>query len=211
MLKQRIITALILLPIALGGFFLLEGASFALFIGLVVTLGAWEWARLAGFPAQSARVAYAAAVAAMLFIMYVVPGARALGAGRRSAVVGDGDLPGTDLSADYPSLGQCGDQAGDRPVDPAAGLAGADLDQARPAGQLANHGCDGAGVGCRRRRLLLRQGLRQAQAGAEGQPWQELGRGLWWPGLEPGDHDRGRLCAGLDRRAVADGALLAPP
>ncbi|WP_420232684.1 phosphatidate cytidylyltransferase [Pseudomonas sp. ABY48] len=74
MLKQRIITALILLPIALGGFFLLKGAGFALFIGLVVTLGAWEWARLAGFPAQSARVAYAAAVAAMLFIMYVVPG-----------------------------------------------------------------------------------------------------------------------------------------
>ncbi|AXA55455.1 phosphatidate cytidylyltransferase [Pseudomonas thivervalensis] len=74
MLKQRIITALILLPIALGGFFLLKGAGFALFIGLVVTLGAWEWARLAGFPAQSARVAYAAAVAAMLFIMYVLPG-----------------------------------------------------------------------------------------------------------------------------------------
>jgi len=74
MLKQRIITALILLPIALCGFFLLEGASFALFIGLVVTLGAWEWARLAGFPAQSARVAYAVAVAAMLFIMHLVPG-----------------------------------------------------------------------------------------------------------------------------------------
>jgi len=74
MLKQRIITALILLPIALGGFFLLEGAGFALFIGLVVTLGAWEWARLAGFAAQSARMIYAAVVAAMLFIMYVVPG-----------------------------------------------------------------------------------------------------------------------------------------
>jgi phosphatidate cytidylyltransferase len=74
MLKQRIITALILLPIALGGFFLLEGAGFALFIGLVVTLGAWEWARLAGFAGQSARVAYAAVVAAMLFVMYLVPG-----------------------------------------------------------------------------------------------------------------------------------------
>lgn len=74
MLKQRIITALILLPIALCGFFLLEGAGFALFIGLVVTLGAWEWARLAGFAAQSARVTYATAVAAMLFIMYLVPG-----------------------------------------------------------------------------------------------------------------------------------------
>ncbi|SEM34609.1 phosphatidate cytidylyltransferase [Pseudomonas sp. ok272] len=74
MLKQRIITALILLPIALCGFFLLEGSGFALFIGLVVTLGAWEWARLAGFEAQPIRVAYAAVVAAMLFVMHLVPG-----------------------------------------------------------------------------------------------------------------------------------------
>ncbi|MDB5979083.1 MAG: hypothetical protein JWQ69_98 [Pseudomonas sp.] len=73
MLKQRIITALILLPIALCGFFLLDGASFALFIGLVVTLGGWEWARLAGFNAQIARVIYAAVIAALLFLMYVLP------------------------------------------------------------------------------------------------------------------------------------------
>jgi phosphatidate cytidylyltransferase len=74
MLKQRIITALILLPIALCGFFLLQGASFALFIGLVVTLGAWEWARLAGFTAQSMRITYAVAVAAVLFLLYLMPG-----------------------------------------------------------------------------------------------------------------------------------------
>ncbi len=74
MLKQRIITALILLPIALCGFFLLEGTGFALFIGLVVITGAWEWARLAGFTAQSARVAYAALVAVLLFFMHVLPG-----------------------------------------------------------------------------------------------------------------------------------------
>jgi phosphatidate cytidylyltransferase len=74
MLKQRIITALILLPIALCGFFLLEGTGFALFIGLVVITGAWEWARLAGFTAQSARVAYAALVAVLLFFMQVLPG-----------------------------------------------------------------------------------------------------------------------------------------
>src|SRR5471032_1519657 len=73
MLKQRIITALILLPIALCGFFLLDGASFALFIGLVVTLGGWEWARLAGFNAQIARVIYAAVVAVLLFLLYVLP------------------------------------------------------------------------------------------------------------------------------------------
>ena len=74
MLKQRIITALILLPIALCGFFLLEGSAFALFIGLVVTLGGWEWARLAGFNEQSMRVAYAVAVALMLFVMHLLPG-----------------------------------------------------------------------------------------------------------------------------------------
>ncbi|KAB0500856.1 phosphatidate cytidylyltransferase [Pseudomonas moorei] len=74
MLKQRIITALILLPIALCGFFLLEGSAFALFIGLVVTLGAWEWARLAGFTAQSMRFGYAAVVAVMLLVMHLLPG-----------------------------------------------------------------------------------------------------------------------------------------
>jgi phosphatidate cytidylyltransferase len=49
MLKQRIITALILLPIACAVSSCSKGLAFALFIGLVVTLGAWEWARLAGF------------------------------------------------------------------------------------------------------------------------------------------------------------------
>ena len=72
MLKQRIITALILLPIALCGFFLLDGSGFALFIGVVVTLGAWEWARLAGFTAQLPRVVYAAVVALLLFLMHTL-------------------------------------------------------------------------------------------------------------------------------------------
>lgn len=73
MLKQRIITALILLPIALIGFFLLEGLAFALFIGVVVSLGAWEWARLAGCVGQPARVGYALLVAALLVVLYQLP------------------------------------------------------------------------------------------------------------------------------------------
>ena len=73
MLKQRIITAAILLPIALIGFFLLEGLAFALFIGVVVTLGAWEWARMAGFTGQPVRVGYALLVAILLGVLYQLP------------------------------------------------------------------------------------------------------------------------------------------
>ncbi len=73
MLKQRIITALCLLPVALGGFFLLQGGWFALFIALIVCVGAWEWAHLAGFAAPAQRIGYAAAVGAALFGLYLLP------------------------------------------------------------------------------------------------------------------------------------------
>lgn len=59
MLKQRIITALILLPLVLWGLFGLAAEHFAYFVALVIGLGAWEWARLAGFQAQPVRIAYA--------------------------------------------------------------------------------------------------------------------------------------------------------
>src|SRR5690606_14492212 len=73
MLKQRIITALNILPLALAGFFLLDGWAFALFIGTVVTLGGWEWARLAGLEAQPQRVLYALVVAGLLYGAYLFP------------------------------------------------------------------------------------------------------------------------------------------
>lgn len=73
MLKQRIITALILLPVALAGFFLLEGQWFALFIGAVITLGAWEWARLAGLQAQKLRIAYALVVVILASWLFRFP------------------------------------------------------------------------------------------------------------------------------------------
>jgi phosphatidate cytidylyltransferase len=73
MLKQRIITALLLLPLALGGFFLLQGVAFALFIGLVICLAAWEWAQLAGLATQPLRVAYATVVALLLGLLYLNP------------------------------------------------------------------------------------------------------------------------------------------
>lgn len=72
MLKQRVLTALVLIPIALWGFFYLEGGSFAIFIGLVVTLGAWEWARLVGLE-DGSRVGYAAVHAALLIVLWNMP------------------------------------------------------------------------------------------------------------------------------------------
>ena len=44
MLKQRIITALILLPIALGGFFLLDCASLDEAVAIAARCPAAEWA-----------------------------------------------------------------------------------------------------------------------------------------------------------------------
>ncbi len=60
------------LPIALGGF-PSRRAFFALFIGAVVSLGAWEWARLAGYEQQFGRVAYAATVAVLMVALYHLP------------------------------------------------------------------------------------------------------------------------------------------
>ncbi|MCY1271938.1 Phosphatidate cytidylyltransferase [compost metagenome] len=73
MLKQRVITALVLLPIALGGFFLLDGAAFKLFIGLVVALGAWEWAHLSGYGRQVERCAYAGVVCLLMLVCALLP------------------------------------------------------------------------------------------------------------------------------------------
>ncbi|MEH6498832.1 MAG: phosphatidate cytidylyltransferase [Pseudoalteromonas distincta] len=70
MLKQRIITAVILAPLAIAGFVFLEGLWFALFIGAVVALGGWEWARLAGETSQAGRVLYAVVVALLILVMY---------------------------------------------------------------------------------------------------------------------------------------------
>jgi len=67
-LKQRIITALILAPLMIGGIFFLPLEPFAYFIGVIAAIGAWEWANIAGYTKPAARVGYAAAVFACLFV-----------------------------------------------------------------------------------------------------------------------------------------------
>ena len=69
MLKQRIITALILAPLTLAATFLLPLFEFKLFIAAVMTVAAWEWANLSGLKQPTQRVAYAAGVLAIIVAM----------------------------------------------------------------------------------------------------------------------------------------------
>ncbi|MCC5872256.1 MAG: phosphatidate cytidylyltransferase [Gammaproteobacteria bacterium] len=45
-LGRRVVTALILVPLFLAALFLLSGWGFAVFLGLILLLGAWEWGAL---------------------------------------------------------------------------------------------------------------------------------------------------------------------
>nr|WP_299243932.1 phosphatidate cytidylyltransferase [uncultured Halomonas sp.] len=58
MLRQRVLTALVLIPLALLGLFGLSGVGFALFTAVVVLLAAWEWANLSGFERVGPRLGY---------------------------------------------------------------------------------------------------------------------------------------------------------
>lgn len=78
MLKQRIITALLLLPVFLSGLFATSAIGFAWFIGLIVAIAAWEWARMGGLQLQWQRVAYAAGIIAVLLAGRHIPPAASL-------------------------------------------------------------------------------------------------------------------------------------
>lgn len=56
MLKSRLITALILIPIVIAALFLLPPMGFALVTLAVCMLAAWEWGQLAGFAARPQRI-----------------------------------------------------------------------------------------------------------------------------------------------------------
>ncbi len=73
MLKQRVITALILAPLMIWGIIALEPLWFGFLIGAFVAVGAWEWSRFVGFTEPGSRITYSVVVAAILFgVGYVV-------------------------------------------------------------------------------------------------------------------------------------------
>ena len=66
MLGQRVITALLLLPIVLGPILFLDTGWVYLVFSLIGLLGAWEWTALMGLAAKPARIGYVLLVAAAL-------------------------------------------------------------------------------------------------------------------------------------------------
>ncbi len=72
MLRQRIITAIILAPIVLACVFLLPHFEFSLFVGTVLTVAAWEWANFAKL-SNLHRYLYAVIIAAIMLAAYFAP------------------------------------------------------------------------------------------------------------------------------------------
>jgi len=96
MLKQRIITALILAAGLLAVLFALPSGLAVLVWGLIIVLGAWEWAAFGDVRAGVGRAAYAAGIGLLLWLVWHLGGAPGAGADHAvnalaSAVPGAGD------------------------------------------------------------------------------------------------------------------------
>nr|WP_067292930.1 phosphatidate cytidylyltransferase [Marinobacterium profundum] len=72
MLKQRLLTALVLAPLTLAGVFLLPLPGFELFVAAAMLLGAWEWSQLAGFERLVSRLAFSSGLGVLIGLCIVI-------------------------------------------------------------------------------------------------------------------------------------------
>jgi len=70
MLKQRVITALIMAGLFLSAVIFLSLPWLALIFGILICLGGWEWSRLCEWESPVARTAYVVVLAAVLGLLY---------------------------------------------------------------------------------------------------------------------------------------------
>ena len=80
MLKQRVITAVILAPIVVGGLFLLPPTGFAVFTGALLAIAGWEWANLSGFEGGLQRWGGALVLVVLMGVFQALPVVPLLGA-----------------------------------------------------------------------------------------------------------------------------------
>jgi phosphatidate cytidylyltransferase len=72
LLKQRILTALLLAPLTLACVFFLGAESFAVFCCITIAIGAWEWGPLMGLTTMAGRLCYTAFIVAIMAGLAVV-------------------------------------------------------------------------------------------------------------------------------------------
>tara|TARA_Y100001951_G_C11265371_1_gene255147 strand:- start:129 stop:989 length:861 start_codon:yes stop_codon:yes gene_type:complete len=70
--KQRVLTALLLAPLALLAVFYLPLSGFALFVSVAFLLGAWEWSGFCGLANRTMRAVYTGLTAAILLAIYYI-------------------------------------------------------------------------------------------------------------------------------------------
>lgn len=75
MLRQRILTAAVLLPAALAALLFLPNGAWIIVVGVVIGIGGWEWAGLAGW-SQPARFGYGGLLGASCVFLQALPGTR---------------------------------------------------------------------------------------------------------------------------------------
>ncbi|NBH76318.1 phosphatidate cytidylyltransferase [Rodentibacter pneumotropicus] len=68
MLKERVLSAIVLIALVLCALFLFSPFYFALSLGLVATLGVWEWTQFARFKQPLARLFITAFLGAFIFL-----------------------------------------------------------------------------------------------------------------------------------------------
>ncbi|MBU6476924.1 MAG: phosphatidate cytidylyltransferase [Xanthomonadaceae bacterium] len=72
MLKQRVITAVVLAPLLLALIFFTKASAFATLLGLIFLLGLWEWTRMAGVQGRPLRVALLLGYAILFALLWRV-------------------------------------------------------------------------------------------------------------------------------------------
>jgi phosphatidate cytidylyltransferase len=72
-LKTRLASAAILVPLAVGGVLYLPTSGVALALALVMGVGLWEWGGMIPLGSGTARIAYPAGVAALMALVWAAP------------------------------------------------------------------------------------------------------------------------------------------
>lgn len=71
MLKERVLSAIVMIIVALAAIFWLPPLAFTIALSALVVLGMWEWAQFVGFKSQMSRVVVAGVTTCILLLLVV--------------------------------------------------------------------------------------------------------------------------------------------